>query len=272
MRVFSYQRVDGVEESRHSYEDERIESEKTLNSHHNHGWNLRSLGVGIILGFILSLLAFMIILTEPKDKCVRQVSTWSPALEIFNDNDLSQQRFDGALRDPNRFRGPPSQDIDDAWAEITYPNGGLVRLSKDQLDRVNASEYAAEYTEEMGGGYIAGIEVFHQLHCVNMLRQATYMDYYLPRNKEWEDQATLRYHLDHCIDMLRQKLMCDPDVGMVTYVWAKGWRQAFPDFNTVHKCRPYSKVLDWARTNYVHSRNVSDLERAAGALERDTRP
>lgn len=196
MGIFNYQRVAGDEDAnRRSYEDEPIESEKTLNSHYHYGWNLRSLVGGIILGIIMSSLAFTILSRVPKDKCVRQVSTWSPALEIFNDEDLSQQRFDGALRDPNKFRGSPSQDIDDAWAEITYPNGGLVRLSKDQLDRVNASEYAAEYTEEMGGGYIAGIEVFHQLHCVNMLRQATYMDYYLPRNKEWGDQATLRYHL-----------------------------------------------------------------------------
>lgn len=194
--MFKYQRVDGAEDAnRSSYEEESTEIEKTVNNHRNHGWNLRSLGVGMILGIMLSSLAFTIISTKSKDKCVRQISTWSPALEIFNDQDLSQQRFDGALRDPNKFRGPPSQEIDDAWEEITYPSGGLVRLSKDQLDRVNASEYAAEYTEEMGGGYIAGIEVFHQLHCVNMLRQATYMDYYLPRNKEWEDQKTLRYHL-----------------------------------------------------------------------------
>lgn len=194
--MFRYQRVDGAEDAnRSSYEEDTIESEKTVNNHLSHGWNLRSLGVGMILGIILSSFTFIIISTEPKNKCVQQVSTWSPALEIFNDQDLTQQRFDGALRDPNKFRGPPSQDIDDAWEEITYPSGGLVRLSKDQLDRVNASEYAAEYTEEMGGGYIAGIEVFHQLHCVNMLRQATYMDYYLPRNKEWEDQKTLRYHL-----------------------------------------------------------------------------
>lgn len=194
--MFKYQRVDGAEDAnRSSYDEDTIESEKTVNNHRSHGWNLRSLGVGMILGIILSSLTFIIISTEPKNKCVQQVSTWSPALEIFNDRDLTQQRFDGALRDPNKFRGPPSQDIDDAWEEITYPSGGLVRLSKDQLDRVNASEYAAEYTEEMGGGYIAGIEVFHQLHCVNMLRQATYMDYYLPRNKEWEDQKTLRYHL-----------------------------------------------------------------------------
>ena len=52
-----------------------------------------------------------------------------------------------------------------------------------------------EHIPEFIAFFAFGIEVFHQLHCVNMLRQATYMDYYLPRNKEWEDQKTLRYHL-----------------------------------------------------------------------------
>lgn len=27
-------------------------------------------------------------------------------------------------------------------------------------------------------GYRAGVEVFHQLHCLNLLRQALYKDYY----------------------------------------------------------------------------------------------
>jgi hypothetical protein len=27
-------------------------------------------------------------------------------------------------------------------------------------------------------GYRAGVEVFHQLHCLNLLRQAVYKDYY----------------------------------------------------------------------------------------------
>ncbi|KAJ8061253.1 hypothetical protein OCU04_010322 [Sclerotinia nivalis] len=72
--------------------------------------------------------------------------------------------------------------------------------------------------------------------------------------------------------MLRQRLMCDPDVGMITYVWAKDWKQPFPDFNTVHMCRPYSKVINWAQENFVHNRNVSDIERAPGALELEARP
>ncbi|KAL3463243.1 hypothetical protein BJX64DRAFT_257384 [Aspergillus heterothallicus] len=212
--------------------------------------------------------------TKPSPDCTQTLSTYSPALTIFTDTDLTPTRFNGALRAPNRFRGDPSPEIDEAWAEILYAEGGLVRLTREEIERVNASEYAAEYTADLGGGYIAGVEVFHQLHCLNMLRQVTYWEYYAPIRGEWaRDPGTLRYHLDHCIDMLRQKLMCDADVGMITYVWAKGWKQAFPDFSTVHKCRPYSKVLDWARDNYVHgSRNVADIERAPGAKERETRP
>lgn len=116
--------------------------------------------------------------------------------EIFDDDDLSMHRFNGSLRMLSEFSGPPSQRIDEAWEEITYAKGGLMRISKDQLGKINASFDAAEYTEKMGGGYLAAFEVFHELHCVNMLRQATYMDHYLPKNREWgEDPETLRYHL-----------------------------------------------------------------------------
>ncbi|OGM44990.1 hypothetical protein ABOM_005775 [Aspergillus bombycis] len=267
MNISHYQQVDGVADG-----DEFQETQQSTHDRPElRTWNLRCILIGVGAGLILGALTSLIISMEPKDTYTRKMAAWSPALDTFNDQ-LSIQRFNGALRDPNKYRGPPSQEIDDAWDELIYPEGGLVRLSKAQLDKINASEYAAEYTEELGGGYIATIEVFHQLHCVNMLRKATNMDYYLSRIDEWEDGKTLRYHLDHCIDMLRQKLMCDPDVGMVTYVWAKGWKQPFPDFNTIHKCRDYSKVLEWARRNYVHGRDVADIERAPGALERDTRP
>ncbi|KAL3481674.1 hypothetical protein BJX99DRAFT_253202 [Aspergillus californicus] len=223
-----------------------------------------------LLGVILTSILFLSSTFTKSDTntCTRTLSTWSPALEALTDTDLTTTRFDGALRaSHNRFRGAPSPDLDEAWDEITYADGGLVRLQRDELDRINASEFAAEYTEDLGGGYIAGVEVFHQLHCLNMLRKTTYMEYYLPRMGEWRDRGVLRYHL------VSTQLMCNPDVGMITYVWAKGWKQAFPDFSTVHKCRPYDKVLDWARENYVHSsRDVADIERAPGAMERDERP
>jgi Mycotoxin biosynthesis protein UstYa len=196
MKTLGYQRVNanGDVDGDGLQVDEHIDGGIITRKHQS--LNRRSILVGIVLGFVMSFAVFVITAMEPKDKCTRTMSIWSPALEIYNDNELSIQRFHGALRKPNEFRGPPSQDIDDSWEEITYSQGSLVRLSKAQLDRINASEFAAEYTEEMGGGYIAGIEAFHQLHCLNMLRQATYMDYYLPKNEEWrKDPETMRYHL-----------------------------------------------------------------------------
>lgn len=159
--------------------------------------NWRCVFAGIFIGILFSLLAFITIaFFQPKNKCTQKMSTWSPALEIFNDDDFEIQRFNGTLRVPHEFSALPSDEIDEKWEKITFAKGGLMRLSKDDVHRINASEYAAEYTEEMGGGYMGAFEVFHELHCLNMLRQASYMDHYLPKNKEWrDDPETLRFHL-----------------------------------------------------------------------------
>jgi hypothetical protein len=147
---------------------------------------------------------------KPKHTCTQQMSNWSPALEIFNDDEMTEQRFVGRLREITGWRRPPSPTIDALWDDITYPEGGLVRLSKEELERINAPEYAAQYTEDMEGGYIAGIEVLHQLHCLNMMRKTMYLDYYLPKMKEWRDNPeTLKYHLDMSAE--KECLMVEPN-------------------------------------------------------------
>ena len=103
--------------------------------------------------------------------------------------------------------------------------GGVINISEETLHAVNASdEFSVKLAPEIGGGYMASVEALHQLHCLNMLRQATYEDYYRDKAEPWQDsQQTLRYHLgeasqvarvgndtdkeaDHCIDNLRQKV------------------------------------------------------------------
>ncbi|KAJ8061254.1 hypothetical protein OCU04_010323 [Sclerotinia nivalis] len=53
-------------------------------------------------------------MNSENDSCTRKLSIWSPALSLFNDEEISVQRFVGALRAPDKFRGPPSLEIDDA--------------------------------------------------------------------------------------------------------------------------------------------------------------
>ena len=75
--------------------------------------------------------------------------------------------------------------------------GGVINISEETLHAVNASaKYSVKLAPEIGGGYMASVESLHQLHCLNMLRQATYEDYYRDKAGPWEDSPQiLRYHL-----------------------------------------------------------------------------
>lgn len=46
--------------------------------------------------------------------------------------------------------------------------------------------------------------------------------------------------------MLRQKIMCDADVGVITYNWHPNHSYPVANFNTPHKCRAFDRVLDWS--------------------------
>lgn len=47
--------------------------------------------------------------------------------------------------------------------------GGNFPVDEDVMHRINKTEnleYAVRFPEETGGGYVAGLEMFHQMHCV----------------------------------------------------------------------------------------------------------
>lgn len=79
--------------------------------------------------------------------------------------------------------------------------GGVISIDEETLRKINGSqEYSVKLAPEIGGGYMASVEVLHQLHCLNMLRQATYENYYKDKAEPWEDSPQiLRYHLGECI-------------------------------------------------------------------------
>ncbi|KAI2882010.1 hypothetical protein CBS11852_9738 [Aspergillus niger] len=230
----------------------------------------------------------------------------SPALEAVK-NTGHIEKFDGSFAKPNAFKGPPSPAIDAAWDDITYASGGVINVDEQTLRHINASEYSVGLADELGGGYMGSVEVLHQLHCLNMLRQASYEDYYKDKPGPWEDSPQiLRHHLDHCIDILRQKLMCDADVGILTYVWVKGHKDPFPDFNVYeanpsipfstthvasfkgpklasttltlrdirrhHQCRDFRAVKQWVGQHQLYTTPEHGIERLPGAKEMPSPP
>ena len=51
--------------------------------------------------------------------------------------------------------------------------------------------------------------------------------------------------------MLRQVIMCNGDVGVVTNSWVIEFDDAYPDFNSWHKCRKFEPLLEYHIRNRV---------------------
>ena len=109
--------------------------------------------------------------------------------------------------------------------------------------------------------YYATVEVYHQLHCLDITRKFIWRDHYAhvdtfqdPPEMVWEHVGVTRpYHRtplitkrdpDHCIDLLRQTLMCHGDVGLFFYTDV-GDQQPVARVSTTHMCRNFSGITEW---------------------------
>lgn len=57
-----------------------------------------------------------------------------------------------------------------------------------------------------------------------------------------------RTETDHCIETLRLNIMCQSDVGVFTMNLfpGSGLDGVWPDFSTLHTCRNYEAIREWA--------------------------
>lgn len=104
-----------------------------------------------------------------------------------------------------------------------------------------------------GGGIEAAVEIFHQMHCLNMIRQYTYLSSYTSPPPGFNiSPDILRTHIDHCIETLRRSLMCTADITpMPIKADPDAPTNASADFSTHHKCRKWTKLTAWMEENEV---------------------
>lgn len=116
--------------------------------------------------------------------------------------------------------------------------------------------------EKYGRNFIAGIEVFHQLHCLNLLRKTLHYnyDYYanIGHHEFFDSGKMLKMHTGHCLDALRRNIMCMADVTAVPSTWVdyRPWMKVhdsqpvrLPNFQNTHKCRDFDAIRSWYREN-----------------------
>lgn len=198
--------------------------------------------------------------------------------------------FDDAFNSTSIYRGLPTPEREEAWFNLTYsmhsplslppppptsPVSSPFNLSISLFLSTNRwviSEHAFEIPEdkirglnrteedhlkhvppEVGTGYVALLEVFHQLHCLNMIRMYTWYQAGkypgIPMGLS-DSELKNRIHVDHCLEALRISLMCWADITPL-FVRLGGPAGARADFNTHHKCRNFAMIEDWVDNNWT---------------------
>lgn len=220
----------------------------------------RAVLVGNALVFFLSLCFLaMARLSKPSLlECDKMTSPYSP---VFNGGvEHWEGDFQNAFNQTSKYRGPPTLELENAWEELWYQPG--VGLTIDEIAKLNKTRPGVSFTEIEGSDpenptYASTLEVFHQIHCLSLIRQATWPLRMF--NESWHsypwfltDELGGRMHVDHCLESLRLSLMCYADV---TPVLAEN-NPMRPtglqlDFNVHHKCRNYDKLLEHVRAHGV---------------------
>ncbi|MCJ1285826.1 hypothetical protein MMC26_005167 [Xylographa opegraphella] len=126
------------------------------------------------------------------------------------------------------FAEAPSDISDRAWKDIFPPRGGFFAHPGIAPHRSTFS-------------------VFHQLHCLDGIRQGYWTFYQMAAKgqKLQEEELPMMSsppHVRHCIDLLRQSLMCHADTTVE--VKEKG-SDGVKGFGTTHHCRDWQQLLQW---------------------------
>ncbi|KAI0865156.1 hypothetical protein F4860DRAFT_462515 [Xylaria cubensis] len=204
---------------------------------------------------LIAIVAFFVGKTWQPDldrTCMRHTSTYSTAMDEVS-NKLHDTKFNGTLGLNSEFSGhwgDPNDEMDSHWYKWGFVK--MASFTPEEWKKMGKDmEGTARFTEEYGGGYMGFLEVNHQMHCLNVIRQAYHWDYYAkPENSRWAEwmldrPITVKVHINHCFEMLRQLIMCNADMGVISHHWVKDIQDPYADFNQVHKCRDIDSVEKW---------------------------
>jgi len=208
-----------------------------------------------LLPWVLCLICVAILALEkiypriPTDlECTQKLNAWSPVFDVVEYEDV---QFSNTFYQPSLYRGKPTPKLEKAWHDLWMI--GTIDIPLKYLPALNKSG-DHDWFMSNKGGVLGGLEVFHSLHCLDMVRQYTWRDEYdYSDNPTFQDDDEfLRTHVDHCIDALRIRLMCYADITPFLHTTEPGAELgATPDFNTQHRCKKFDSVQEWARTHHA---------------------
>lgn len=98
--------------------------------------------------------------------------------------------------------------------------------------------------------YPVQIDVFHQIHCLNMIRKQIYAKHYLsPEIQVANSTSRHWHHLNHCMSMLLQNLVCHSDDNIIPHKWVEALPHPSADFSVRKQCKNFDHLQRWNEKN-----------------------
>ena len=124
--------------------------------------------------------------------------------------------------DPSIARQAPNPEADAIWDELELTRTIIIseeevrKLGKDPSTVAKFEDSFWHYGEN---AFMAQIDVFHQLHCLNSLRKLVYSEYYNWTSANAHHPELWYIHNNHCVDILMQNIMCNANTDLYTMQW-----------------------------------------------------
>ncbi|KAK8923291.1 hypothetical protein VCV18_007354 [Metarhizium anisopliae] len=173
------------------------------------------------------------------------------------DLEPSIQKINGTLfpsNAPSMARELPNPAADQVWEEWELTR--VFPITKDQVIKMGKDPaYTAKLEDDIWGlgddAYAGVLDVYHQLHCLNSLRQIAYGAYYNASTVNPKVARLPEIHVNHCVDILMQALQCSGNVNIITLDWVETQTYPFPDMSVNRQCVNFERLTAWRKENTI---------------------
>ncbi|TVY46474.1 Cyclochlorotine biosynthesis protein O [Lachnellula cervina] len=188
---------------------------------------------------------------------MQRYEAYSPAAKAV---EYQRVKFNGTMGEGSPYVGK-GPEVDKHWNALSYDVGDqMITPEELKIIEMPASSLKVKNPKTGVEGYRVGLQVFHHLHCLNLLRQVTYKDWYMDKSGNFAaGEEELQMHTDHCLEMLRKEIQCNADIGVFTFYMMDGDPLPWPELESYHQCRNFDKVRDWALENSVGNMERGDI-------------
>ncbi|KAI0132885.1 hypothetical protein BJ170DRAFT_575912 [Xylariales sp. AK1849] len=162
-----------------------------------------------------------------------------------------------------------NDETESQWRE--YEANRIIPVTAAQLQAMGVDpSTAAKLDDEVWGlgddAYVAALDVYHQLHCLNTLRQIAYGGLY-PKVSGGRDSPIWKIHVDHCVDILMQELQCSGNLNLVPYHWVENHDRPFPIFSIDRQCIDFEALTRWRLENTIDVDKYNRIARKPPGVE-----